>query len=184
MHFALSPNCVQVQTLPIAQDTPVLTDSFSRCYDPYTHACKARPLSSDGWTSLSVIVIVIRVCTKFSAHCGTPESGPVASVHPVWWLLATRLATRKTSVSMVRISDSVAKWTTSTGGGDLAVSHEQQIRHPCTGVGGGRRVLNTDRHSHEEETTKDTLAADETHWLSSGFAPVALIAWVSASWST
>ena len=32
---------------------------FSRGYDPYTHACKARPLSTDGWTSLSVIVIVI-----------------------------------------------------------------------------------------------------------------------------
>ena len=59
MHFTLSPNCVQVQTLPIAQDTPVLTDSFSRGYDPYTHACKARPLSTDGWTSLSVIVIAI-----------------------------------------------------------------------------------------------------------------------------
>ena len=58
MHFTLSPKCVQVQTLPIAQDTPVLTDSFSRGYDPYTHACKARPLSTDGWTSLSVIVIV------------------------------------------------------------------------------------------------------------------------------
>jgi len=55
MHFTLSPNCVQVQTLPIAQETPVLTDSFSRGYDPYTHACKARPLSTDGWTSLSVI---------------------------------------------------------------------------------------------------------------------------------
>ena len=46
MHFTLSPN-------------PVLTDSFSRGYDPYTHACQARPLSPDGWTSLSVIVIVI-----------------------------------------------------------------------------------------------------------------------------
>merc|ERR1712136_49007 len=59
LHFTLSPNCVHVQTLPIAQDTPVQTDSFSRLYDPYTHACKARPLSTDGWTSPSVIVIVI-----------------------------------------------------------------------------------------------------------------------------
>ena len=47
-----------MQTLPIAQDTPVRTDSFSRGYDPYTHACEARTLSTDGWTSLSVIVIV------------------------------------------------------------------------------------------------------------------------------
>ena len=53
--------CVQVQTLPTAQDTPVLTDSLSRGNDPYTHACKARPLSTDGWTSLSVIVIVFVV---------------------------------------------------------------------------------------------------------------------------
>ena len=51
MHFTLSLNCVQVETLPIAQDTPVLTDSVSRCYNPYTHACNARPLSTDGWTS-------------------------------------------------------------------------------------------------------------------------------------
>ena len=51
--------CVQVQTLPMAQDTPVLTDSFSQGHDPYTHACRARPLSTDGWTSLSVIVIVM-----------------------------------------------------------------------------------------------------------------------------
>ena len=49
----------QAQTLPIAQDTPVLIDSFSRVYDPHTHACKARPPSTDGWTSLSVIVIVM-----------------------------------------------------------------------------------------------------------------------------
>ena len=59
MHFTLSPNCVQVQTLQMAQDTPVLTDSFSRGCDSYTHACKARLLSTDGSTSLSVIVIVI-----------------------------------------------------------------------------------------------------------------------------
>ena len=32
---------------------------FSWDYDPYTHACKARPLTTVGWTSLSVIVIVI-----------------------------------------------------------------------------------------------------------------------------
>ena len=50
-----------MQTLPTARDTLVLTDSFSRGYDPYTHVCRARPLSTDGWTSLSVIVIVIDV---------------------------------------------------------------------------------------------------------------------------
>ena len=59
MYCTLSFNCVQVQTLPTAQATPALTDSFLRGYDPYTHACKARPLTTVGWTSLSVIVIVI-----------------------------------------------------------------------------------------------------------------------------
>ena len=34
-----------------------LTDYFSRGDDPYTHACKARPLTVVGRTSLSVIVI-------------------------------------------------------------------------------------------------------------------------------
>ena len=59
-YCTLSFNCVQVQTLPTAQVTSALTDSFfSWGYDPYTHACKARPLTTVGWTSLSVIVIVI-----------------------------------------------------------------------------------------------------------------------------
>ena len=52
-------NRVQVQTLPTEQAAPVLTDSFSRGYDPYTHACKARPLTTVGRTSLSVIIIII-----------------------------------------------------------------------------------------------------------------------------
>ena len=42
------------QTLPTAQVTPALTDSFSRGHDPFAHACKARPLTIVGWTSLSV----------------------------------------------------------------------------------------------------------------------------------
>ena len=58
-HFCtLSFNCVQVQTLPTAQVTPALQDSLSWGYDPNTHARKARPLTTVGWTSLSVIVIV------------------------------------------------------------------------------------------------------------------------------
>ena len=60
-------NCVQVQILPSAQATPALTDFFSRCRDPHTHACKARPQTTVGWTSLNVIVIVIDV-KKDSAH--------------------------------------------------------------------------------------------------------------------
>ena len=44
---------MQVQTLPTAQVTPALTDSFSWGHDPYTHAGKARPLTVVGWTSLS-----------------------------------------------------------------------------------------------------------------------------------
>ena len=59
MYCTLSFNCVQVQTLPTAQATLALTDSFSRRCDPDTHACKARPPTTVGWTSLSVIVIVI-----------------------------------------------------------------------------------------------------------------------------
>ena len=51
-------NCVQVQTLPTEQAAPVLTDSFSRDYNPYTHACKARPLTTVGRTSLSAIIII------------------------------------------------------------------------------------------------------------------------------
>ena len=57
MHTVI--NCVQVQNLPTAQVTPALTDSFSWGHDPFTHACKARPLTVVGWTSLSVIVIVM-----------------------------------------------------------------------------------------------------------------------------
>ena len=53
-------NRVQVQTLPTEQDAPVSTDSFSRGYDPDTHACKAGPLTTVGRTSLSVIIIITR----------------------------------------------------------------------------------------------------------------------------
>ena len=35
-----------------------LQQIFSRGYDPYTHACKARPLTTVGRTSLSVIIIL------------------------------------------------------------------------------------------------------------------------------
>ena len=59
----LSFNCVQVHTLPTAQVMPALTDSFSWDYESYSHACKARPLTTVGWTSLSVIVIVIAACS-------------------------------------------------------------------------------------------------------------------------
>ena len=52
-------NRVQVQALPTEQAAPVLTDSLSQGYDPYTHACKARPLTTVGRTSLSVIIIIV-----------------------------------------------------------------------------------------------------------------------------
>ena len=51
-------NRVQVQTLPTEQAAPVLTDSFSRGYGPNAHASKARPLTTVGQTSLSVIMII------------------------------------------------------------------------------------------------------------------------------
>ena len=47
-------NSVQVHTLSTAQVASALTDFFSRGLDPFAHACKARPLTIVGWTSLSV----------------------------------------------------------------------------------------------------------------------------------
>ena len=45
---------------PCQQRKPhLLWQTSSRGYDPYTHACRARPLTTVGWTSLSVIVIVM-----------------------------------------------------------------------------------------------------------------------------
>ena len=49
-------NSVFVQNLPTEQATSVATD-FSRGYDPYTHACKARPPTIVGRPFLSVIII-------------------------------------------------------------------------------------------------------------------------------
>merc|ERR1712136_702948 len=47
-------NSVYVQTLPTEQATLVVTDFFSRGHDPFAHACKARPLTIVGRTSVSV----------------------------------------------------------------------------------------------------------------------------------
>ena len=46
-----------VQTLSSEQAAPALTDSFSRGHDPSAHACKARPLTFVGWTSLGVSIV-------------------------------------------------------------------------------------------------------------------------------
>ena len=54
-----SLDCRCIVSLPTVQAAPALTDSFSRGCNPNTHACKARPLTTVGRTSLSVIVIVI-----------------------------------------------------------------------------------------------------------------------------
>ena len=45
---------MQVHTLPTEQVPSAVTDSFSWGHDPFTHACKARPLTDVGWTFLSV----------------------------------------------------------------------------------------------------------------------------------
>ena len=58
MYCTMSFNRVEVQSLPTEQVPSALTDSFSRGYDPDTHACKARPLTTVGRTSLSVVVII------------------------------------------------------------------------------------------------------------------------------
>ena len=52
LHTVISS--VLVHTLPTAQVTSAFTDSFSMGHDPFAHACKARPLTIVGWTSLSV----------------------------------------------------------------------------------------------------------------------------------
>ena len=44
----LSSTVSQLPTLPRVQGTTALTDFFSRGYDPFTHACKARPLTDLG----------------------------------------------------------------------------------------------------------------------------------------
>ena len=82
-------NCVQVQTLPTAQVTLALTDFFSWDYDPYTHACEARPLTTVGWISLSVIVIVIvsmwnvryRIVVVAGVDVGNPAAQPQSTTY-------------------------------------------------------------------------------------------------------
>ena len=59
MYFHMVINCVQVHTLPTAQVPSAFADYFSWCHEPFTHACKARPPTVVGWTSLSVIFIVL-----------------------------------------------------------------------------------------------------------------------------
>ena len=77
---------MQVHTLPTAQVPSVLTDSFSWSHDPFTHACKARPVTVVGWTSLGVIVIIIgspmwttREQLKLRAHRRLRRSGVSAA---------------------------------------------------------------------------------------------------------
>ena len=71
-----------VQTLPTAQVTPALTDSFSRGHDPFAHACKARPLTIVGWTSLSVSLSLssLAICIGCGARSGWVTC--VNGIHP------------------------------------------------------------------------------------------------------
>ena len=55
-YCTLSSTVCKCHTLPTAQVPSALTDSLSWGHDPFTHACKARPLTVVRWTSLSVIV--------------------------------------------------------------------------------------------------------------------------------
>ena len=58
-----------VQTLPTEQATSVVTDFFSRGHDPYAPACKARPLTIVGRTSLSVSLSLLpRRCCRLSTR--------------------------------------------------------------------------------------------------------------------
>ena len=71
-------NSAYVQNLPTEQATSVVTDFFSWGYDPYTHACKARHLTTVGRTSLSVIIIISRQ-EKAASHATPTPSGPMAA---------------------------------------------------------------------------------------------------------
>ena len=71
-------NSAYVQILPTEQATSVVTDFFSWGYDPYTHACKARHLTTVGRTSLSVIIIISRQ-EKAASHATPTPSGPMAA---------------------------------------------------------------------------------------------------------
>ena len=93
VYCTLSFNCVQVQALPTEQAAPALTDSFSRGYDPYTYACKARPLTPVGRTSLSLIVIVIVPSVKHEHQvvaAGCPLSFWRTESHPIVVHIARR----------------------------------------------------------------------------------------------
>ena len=90
MYCALSFDRLYVRTSPTEQAAPVLTDSFSLGYDLYTHACKARPLTTVGRTSLSVIVIDTRIKmaknrerwkAMESEYASTAATASVESVH-------------------------------------------------------------------------------------------------------
>ena len=61
-------NSVYVQNLPTEQANSCHR-FFSRCYDPYTHGCKARPLTTVGRTSWSVIIIIINATSSVFALC-------------------------------------------------------------------------------------------------------------------
>ena len=50
---------------------------YSRGYDPYTHACKARPLTTVGRTFLSVIIIIIGCCSTRHSIVVVSESSVV-----------------------------------------------------------------------------------------------------------
>ena len=58
--------CVQVQTLPTAQATPALTDSFSWGYDPYTHTIAVR-VRSRSRTPVSCGCVPLCTCIGFPA---------------------------------------------------------------------------------------------------------------------
>ena len=69
-------NSVQVRILPTVQVPSAFTDFFSWGDDPYTRACKARPLTVVGWTFLSVSLSLSRGKPQPTLMCLVRCGGP------------------------------------------------------------------------------------------------------------
>ena len=84
---------------------------FSRGYDPYAHACEARPLTTVGRTSLSVITIIINLMAfkslpSFTLRQLRKTSSSVQLDRVEWSLTANSLTGRISLPNSMSTSDS------------------------------------------------------------------------------